>query len=166
MKTSRPSIVPWPVTTPSVRYSFSWPRWPPLPAFRTSNSSKEPSSRSRSTRSRAVSFRVHVALSMRFGPPPCLASSRILWSANRLSCKGQVGSVNSGASGSIGIDDFVSSVSVLFMVFSRRPFTGTIKIKLLQVSRPTKGDSIMQPYWRGTVNHFGCRRQLQAQRGP
>lgn len=53
--TSRPSIVPWPVTTPSVNgRSCSMPKSVQRCVTKVSNSSKLPSSRSRSRRSRAV----------------------------------------------------------------------------------------------------------------
>src|SRR6266571_9184393 len=74
-KTWRPSIAPWPVTTPSpgmrcVSIPKSWERW----TTKRSSSSKEPGSRRRPMRSRAESFPSAFWRARRSGPPPASAS--------------------------------------------------------------------------------------------
>ncbi len=76
-KTSRPSIRPNPVTTPSPRYRCasrpkSLARW----VTSASSSAKVFSSKSRSTRSRAVSLPRACCCSIRRSPPPRSASAR------------------------------------------------------------------------------------------
>jgi hypothetical protein len=70
-KTRRPSIVPWPVTTPSPRMCCSArpnsvARW----VTNASNSTNDPGSSSRSRRSRAVSLPHSCCRSIRTGPRP------------------------------------------------------------------------------------------------
>src|SRR5438093_2945645 len=73
-KTVRPSIVPWPVTTPSPRTRFaSIPNSVVRCSTKASVSTKLPESRSSSTRSRAVSFPFACCAWIRSLPPPCLA---------------------------------------------------------------------------------------------
>ena len=103
--TRRPSIVPWPVTTPSPRMRLSSS---PNPVARwTANASvstNEPSSSSRSTRSRAVSLPRSCCLAMAASPPPaaCLGPPAIAarracpsWSRPRGLLQ-RVGSVGAG----------------------------------------------------------------------
>src|SRR2546427_12631638 len=73
-KTVRPSIVPWPVTTPSPRIRFaSIPNSVLRCSTKASVSTKLPESSRSSTRSRAVSFPFACCAWIRSLPPPCLA---------------------------------------------------------------------------------------------
>src|SRR5256886_2805697 len=75
--TRRPSIRPWPVTTPSPRY-FSSARPKSLARWVTnrSSSTNEPGSSSASSRSRAVSLPLSCWVLMRSAPPPSSDSAR------------------------------------------------------------------------------------------
>ena len=76
--TRRPSIVPLPATTPSPRNCFfSIPKFVQRCSLNISTSSKLPSSRSMSIRSRAVYLPRACCLSMAFSPPPRRACSRL-----------------------------------------------------------------------------------------
>ncbi len=75
--TIRPSMVPYPVTTPSPRKTVSWsPKLTQRCSTNSSISTKLPGSRIASIRSRAVILPFSCCLAMAFAPPPCTAFSR------------------------------------------------------------------------------------------
>src|SRR5438105_3531498 len=84
--TSRPSIRPWPVTTPSPRY-FSSARPKSLARWVTnrSSSTNEPGSSSASSRSRAVSLPFSCCVLTRSAPPPSSDSARFCCSRSSFS---------------------------------------------------------------------------------
>src|SRR5690242_18176830 len=65
--TGRRWITPTPVTTPA---AGAWPSYRSYATSSPSSTKREPTSHSRSTRSRAVSFPCACCFSMRSGPPP------------------------------------------------------------------------------------------------
>ncbi len=78
MNTRRPSIVPWPVTTPSPSTACSAaPNALDRDVTNASNSTNDPASRSRSRRSRAVSLPRPCCCSILASPPPSRDSARI-----------------------------------------------------------------------------------------
>ena len=85
--TRRPFTRPWPITTPS-----PGTRWRAIPkswescSTNMSHSSKDPSSKSSSRRSRAVSLPLACWAAIRFSPPPRRAASRRRSSSRRMSC--------------------------------------------------------------------------------
>src|SRR5213082_2135903 len=75
--TTRPSIRPWPVTTPSPRYfSSARPKSVARWVTKRSSSTNEPGSSSASSRSRAVSLPLSCWVLMRSAPPPSSDSAR------------------------------------------------------------------------------------------
>src|SRR6184192_613933 len=84
--TSRPSIRPYPVTTPSPRYfSSASPKSTERCVTKRSSSTKLPGSSSASSRSRAVSFPFSCWTLMRSSPPPSNDSARFCWSSSSFS---------------------------------------------------------------------------------
>src|SRR6266516_5141450 len=84
--TSRPSIRPYPVTTPSPRYfSSASPKSTERCVTKRSSSTKVLGSSSASSRSRAVSFPFSCWTRMRSSPPPSSASARFCWSSSSFS---------------------------------------------------------------------------------
>src|SRR5437773_6362124 len=84
--TSRPSIRPYPVTTPSPRYfSSASPKSVERCVTNRSSSTNVPASSSTSSRSRAVILPLSCCAAIRSAPPPSSDSARLFWRSSNFS---------------------------------------------------------------------------------